>query len=104
MSQQDNQDQDWSELPDLILEKIMLLMGLSSLESLDNCRQVCRAWNVAIMRKLRENPSKSWGSIIRRRIEKSWGPGSLPSDQKIVHAKLLGDHRKREYHQLGFLI
>ena len=92
MSQQDNQDQDWSELPDLILEKIMLLMGLSSLESLDSCRQVCRAWNVAIMRKLRENPSKSWGSIIRKRIENSWSiKGNYPSEKEISSAKLLGN-------------
>ena len=60
MAQEDNYD--WSELPDLILEKIMLLIGLSSLESLDSCRQVCRAWRVAIMRKLWGAPSKSWGA------------------------------------------
>ena len=83
---------NWLVIPDLVFEKIMLEIGLVCLDSLDSCRQVCRAWHVAIMRKLWENPSKSWGDIIRRRIERSWGPGSLPSDQRIVHAKLLGDY------------
>ena len=87
-----SQNPNWLTMPDLVFDKIMLIIGLDCLESLDSCRQVCRAWSVAIMRKLWDNPSKSWGNVIRRRIEKSWGPGNLPSDQKILHAKLLGDH------------
>lgn len=39
---------------DLIFEKIMLMVGHNSLESLDRCREVCRTWNYKIMDKIWE--------------------------------------------------
>ena len=51
----------------------------------------CRAWNVVIMRKLWENPTKRWATIIRRRIERSWTiQGNIPSAKQIFRAKMLG--------------
>ena len=85
--------QDWLMLRHPgIFEKIILMIGLDSLESLDICRVVCRSWNAMIMNKIWENPTKKWGTIIQRRIERSWRR-FLPSDEKITQAKLLGEHR-----------
>ena len=74
-----------------IFEKIMFMIGLDSLESLDNCRQVCKTWSAMIMNKIWENPTKKWGTIIQRRIERSW-ENRIPSDERITQAKLLGKH------------
>ena len=74
-----------------IFEKIMLMVGQDSFESLDICRQVCRTWNTIIMNKIWENPTKQWGTIIQGRIVRSWGT-LFPSDEKISKAKLLGRH------------
>ena len=74
---------------DIIFEKIMLMVGLDNLES---CRQVCRSWNAMIMNKIWENPTKRWGIIIQRRIERTWRY-YYPSHKKISQAKLLGKHR-----------
>ena len=76
-------------LPDLVFSDIMMLVGLESLESLHRCRQVCSKWNEMILRDI-------WGSkgnkrIMKERIEDNWGPGALPSDEEIAHAKCLGD-------------
>ena len=101
---------------DLIFDKIMLMIGHSSLVRLDNCRKVCRTWNDMIMNKIWVNPTKRWGTIIQRRMVKSWrvgledwsfssldyGPLHLellknhdrfPSYEKISKAKLLGKHK-----------
>ena len=75
-----------------IFEKIMLIIGHGSLEDLDNCRLVCKTWNEMIMNKIWENPTKKWGTVIQRRIERSWD-NLLPSDEKITQAKLLGKRR-----------
>ena len=81
-------------LPALILEEILLMVGHSSLETLDSCRQVCRAWNGMIMRNIWEYPNKKWGRIVQRRIERSWAiQDSYPSDKQISQAMLLGKHR-----------
>ena len=87
--------QDWLMLSHpVIFEKIMLIVGLDSLESLDNCRQVCKTWNTMIMNKIWKNPTKKWGTIIQRRIERSWDDEHYyPSDKKISQAKLLGKHK-----------
>lgn len=88
--------QVWLSLPDLIFDKIMLMIDL---ESLDKCRQVCKTWNKKIMRNLWESPRKQWGNIIERRIDEQWfyydSNGVLrmlnfPSDEKIAHVLLLG--------------
>ena len=81
----------------LIFEEIMLMIGHSSLESLDSCRQVCRTWNDKIMDKIWERPTKRWGSIIQRRIERSWGGyRDFPSNEKISKAKLLGKQTQNQ--------
>ena len=68
----------------------MLMVGVYSMDSLDICRQVCRSWNTMIMNKIWENPTKQWGAIIQRRIERSWDDkNNLPSDKLISRAKLL---------------
>ena len=103
MATSNTQDQNWLMLSHPgIFEKIMLMIGLDSLESLDNCRQVCKTWNAMIMNKIWENPTKKWGTIIQRRIERSWEriivskdydydyDYDYPSDEKISQAKMLG--------------
>ena len=89
---------------EIIFEKIMLMVGLDSLDSLDSCRQVCRSWNIMIMNKIWENPSKKWGTIIESRIERSWDNllqswtyPCYPSDEKISKAKLLGKTELNHY-------
>ena len=80
----------------VIFEEIMLMIGLDSLESLDTCRQVCKTWNTMIMNMIWENPTKKWGTIIQRRIERgwSWRYGYVfPSDDKISQAKMLGKNK-----------
>ena len=93
MSQKDNQD--WLLLPHPgIFEKIMLMVGLDNMESLDNCRQVCRSWNAMIMNNIWENPTKKWGTVIQRRIERRWDiQNYYPSERMIARAKLLGKQR-----------
>ena len=88
---------------DLIFGKIMMMVGLDSLESLHSCRQVCSAWNTMIMQNIWENPSKR--NIIIKSIEKKWGWGwdeefnltpldyeMLPDKDEISHVKWLGNN------------
>ena len=83
--------QDFMLRHPVIFEEIMFMIGHDSLESLDNCRQVCRTWNAMIMKKIWDNPSKRWGTIIQRRIERSWeSQDYYPSDNLISKAKTLG--------------
>ena len=84
---------DWRKLPDLVFNDVMLIVGHQSIEDLDSCRQVCRTWNAMIMNKIWENPTKKWGTVIQRRIERSWGPENYPMDKNITYAKSLGKHR-----------
>ena len=79
----------WVTLPELIFSEIMMMVGLTSLESLHRCRQVCKTWNEMILRDIWESKSKK--KIMKERIEKSWGSGLLPSDEEISHAKWLGN-------------
>ena len=76
-------------LPALIFSDIMMMVGLESLNGLHRCRQVCKTWNELIIRVIWENKSKK--QIMRERIERSWGPEMLPSDEEISRAKWLGD-------------
>ena len=92
----DTQDtQDWLMLRHpVIFEEIMLMIAHGSLEDLDKCRLVCRTWNEIIMNKIWENPTKKWGTIIQRRIERCWDiQKNLPPDKMIYRAKMLGKHR-----------
>ena len=79
----------WLMLPDLIFSDIMMMVGLESLESLHRCRQVCKTWNERILQDVWESQSKK--RIMKERIERNWGPGMLPSDEEISHAKWLGN-------------
>ena len=84
-------NQDWQILPVVysgIFEKIILNFGDDD-ESIDSCRQVCSSWNNMLKRKLKQFPSKKWGPIMQRRIEKSW-LNFLPSAERISYAKSLG--------------
>ena len=46
-------DQNWVMKPyPEIFEKIMMMIALSSLESLHRCRQVCSSWNAMIMQNI----------------------------------------------------
>ena len=78
----------WLSLPDLIFCDIMMMVGLESLESLHRCRQVCSKWNEKILKDIWE--SKKNRKIMKERIQRSWGPGMLPSEEEISHAKWLG--------------
>ena len=80
----------WAKLPDLIFSDIMVLVGLESPESLLRCMKVCTSWNEMILRDIWESQSRK--KIMKMRIEKNWGPGMLPTDEEISHAKWLGDH------------
>ena len=75
-------------LPDLIFSDIMMMVGLESLDSLHRCRQVCSKWNEKILKDIWE--SKRNRKIMKERIQRSWGPGMLPSEEEISHAKWLG--------------
>ena len=89
MSSQDSPD--WRMLgQDLIFQKIMMMVGLDSLESLQRCEKVCTTWNSMIMQFIWE--SSSMRNIIKMRIEKNWGPRMYPSDEDISHAKWLGNN------------
>ena len=65
---------------DLIFDKIMMMVGLSSLKNLHRCRQVCTAWNTMIMQNIWENPIKR--NIIKMRIEeqRAWLKFKVPED------------------------
>ena len=76
-------------LPDLIFCDIMMMVGLESLESLQRCRQVCKTWNEMILQEIWESQSRR--KIMKERIERSWRPGMLPSDEEISYAKWLGE-------------
>ena len=88
--------QEWHMLHHpVIFEEIMLMIGHDSLENLDK-------WNVMIMNKIWENPTKKWGTIIQRRIERSWGNQDYcPSDEKISQAKLLGINTDSQFYWLS---
>ena len=88
MSLQDNRQWIMSG-HDLIFQKIMILVGLSSLESLHRCRQVCSTWNDMIMRNIWESPSKR--NIFKMRMEKVWTSKTFQSEEEISHAKWLGE-------------
>ena len=89
MSSQDNPD--WRMLgQDRVFQKIMMMVGLDSLKSLQRCEKVCTAWNDMIMQNIWESPAKR--KIMKMRIEKNWGPEMFPSDEDISHAKWLGNN------------
>ena len=82
-------DQQWVMLgQDFIFEKIMMMVGLSSLESLHRCRQVCTTWNAMILQNIWESPSRR--NIIKMKIEKNWNSEMFVFDVDIYHAKWLG--------------
>ena len=69
--------------------------GSPDTDTLDNCRQVCREWNVMIKRSVWLKPNKEWGIITKGMIEKNWWfPESFPSDKMISHAKGIGKNKK----------
>ena len=73
----------------MIFSDIMMMVGFESLNNLHRCRQVCKTWNELILRVIWENKSRK--QIMKERIERSWGPDILPTDEEISHAKWLGD-------------
>ena len=81
---------NWLLLPDLARDEIMLKVGLGNLESLHRCRQVCTAWDEAIMKDIWGNSAKR--NVIRAKIESDWGPEMWPADHQISHAKWLGKY------------
>ena len=76
-------------LPKPTFSDIMMMVGLESPESLLSCMKVCSTWNEMIIQVIWESQSKK--KIMKERIEKNWGPGMLPTDEEISHAKWLGD-------------
>ena len=77
-----------------IFQEIMMMVGLSSLESLHRCRQVCSAWNDMILGNIWESPGKR--NVIKKRIEKRWDL-KLPSPEEISHAKWLGIEQRQKF-------
>ena len=89
MSSQDNPD--WRMLgQDHVFQKIMMMVGLDSLESLQRCEKVCTAWNDMIKQNIWESSSER--NIIKMRIEKNWAPSMYPSDEDISNVKWLGNN------------
>ena len=89
------QDSQWlMSGHDLIFGKVMMMVGLDSLESLYRCKQVCTTWNAMIMKNIWESPSKSF--IFKMRIERKWSSlnhRKVPSEEEISHVKWLGKKR-----------
>ena len=79
----------WLKLSDELFTIIMMEVGLKSLDDLHRCRQVCRQWNQQILGHIWG--SKSGKRIMKEKIERSWLPGMLPTNEEISHAKWLGD-------------
>ena len=70
---------NWLKLPKEIFVEIMLTVGLESLESLRNCRLVCKSWNVLIKRNI-------WKKIDTR-IERNWAQGEPKYSEKIIRTQ-----------------
>ena len=90
--------QNWllTPYPD-IFDKIMMMVGLNSLESLHRCRQVCSTWNAMIMQNVWENPRHR--NILKMRIKENWDH-KYPSEDDIIHAKWLGKQKRVvKYHE-----
>ena len=111
-------------LPPEIWNKILYFAfsAQAGLDTLENCRMVCREWNEIIKRNVWLSPSKEWGIITKRMIEEKWvprncqhgnrnsseykckcrlcrcpgSPRSFPSDYMISHAKALGMRKTRQ--------
>ena len=66
------------------------------IDTLNNCRKVCREWNEMIKRSVWLKPTKEWGIITKSMIEKYWSWRSIPSDKMISHAKDLGKSKKTQ--------
>ena len=79
----------WLTLSNDLFTIIMMEVGLNSLDDLHQCRQVCRKWNEQILGFVWD--SKSGKRIMKERIERSWGPGMLPTHEEISHAMWLND-------------
>ena len=90
MSSSDEQNWLMLSYPE-IFDKIMMMIVLSSVESLHRCRQVCRTWNAMIMENIWESPSKR--NIIKMRIEKIWGPALKPYSVDILYTQWKGNSR-----------
>ena len=80
--------QDWLMMPDIVFDDIMMMIDIDSLRS---CSQVCRTWHRRIMSNVWGNPSKR--NVIKKRIERSWGPEMLPSEEDISRARWFGKYR-----------
>ena len=68
-------------LPPELFDYVMSF-ACQDLETLQNCRLVCKDFNKKISRSLYESPSKKWGAIIERRFEESL-ERALPSEEKL---------------------
>ena len=54
----------WQILPENVFSDIMLMMGLGSLDGLQQCRQVCQSWNVMMSQM-----TKHHKEVIRRKVD-----------------------------------
>ena len=79
----------WLRLSNELFSLIMMEVGLKSLDDLHRCRQVCRQWNEKILILIWG--TKSSKRIMKERIERSWGPGMLPTSEAISHVRWLED-------------
>ena len=81
-----------AEILNMILYHAFIGPEGPDIDTLDNCRKVCREWNVMIKRSVWQKPNKEWGIITKKMIEKNWihvFTLSFPSDKMISHAKEL---------------
>merc|ERR1740128_1142632 len=76
-------------LPVEIWVKILYLaivgQGSPDIDTLDNCRKVCKEWNEIIKRSVWLRPNKKWGIITKSMIEQKWVPENFPRSKKILY-------------------
>ena len=65
---------DWLMLPALVQTRLMLEVGLTSLETLHICRQVCQAWNNHIVTNIWGNDSNT--KKLEDKLKQCWRTGT----------------------------
>ena len=65
---------DWLRLPALVQTDLMMKIGLSSLQDLHICRQVCQAWNDEIVKNVWGNASNR--NKLENNVKECWRMGN----------------------------
>ena len=88
----------WQKLPDIIFGDIMTMKGLSCLEEVHRCRQVCQSWNVMIMQmtKHKKDNIRTKAESLTDKVMTAFSNGVLALDLRrtpeIVNVAILSHH------------